>query len=143
MDIDAMIENYWDNIWEEMNAEDAWDRDDPDANCVYEIITDTAEDKIPDLVREYYEGDGDMMVDAFRNGWINAYVSPEDRIGTDDPDTEWKLVDRIFTEHWDDDDFMETLWEHDCMAICGRIQGRVRFGEYEDIRGAYNESRRH
>ena len=143
MNVDRMVEEYWDRKWEEMQAEDAWDRDDPDWGTIYEIISDwyTARE-IGNFVRDYIEGDGDLIYEIFRAGLLDGYVPPEAKIGIKDPDKEWDVVDGTFERYWQDDELMVTIWEEYepvAKGICDRIKDKIYYGYgYDDIRGIYN-----
>ena len=124
MDIDAMVENYWARKWEEMNAPDAWEALEPDWTDVADIVDGFGKHRIADLVRDILDGDFDLMTEALTNAHID----------TDD-------VDGLFDSHWEDDDFMEDLYDGLREQICENLREQADRDGYHEIREIFN--RRH
>lgn len=95
--------------WGIPDTTDPWDRDNPDWATLADLISDWWSDRIPDLVRSYLEGDGDLMVDIFEAGLLADWINPALKL--DDPDEEWLEVDRVFDQQWNNDSLMMEIWD--------------------------------
>jgi len=146
-DIDRAAERYYDRLYDRYysDCEDAWDHDDPDWTWVDDYYASSDSEKInaeiADLVRDYIEyGNDDERL--YKAGLLDRYIHPEERIGTDDPDREWEMIDKVITREWDNNEFMLHIWENDettRKAICEKIKAQVDDGDYPEIRKHYND----
>ncbi len=119
---------------------DAWERDDPDWGTICDLIEEWWTDELPDFVRDYIEGDGDLMVEVYEAGLLADYINPA--VKMDDPDTEWNEVDRAFTEEWENDTLMTNIWywldnKHKRRIVRGLMAGADTNG----LRELYNEEK--
>lgn len=137
MEVDRIVESHWDRVWEEMNEEDAWDRDDPDWADVADLVEGHYTDhEIADLIREYVDGDADECIRLYRAGYISEYITPG--LNLKDPDDEWAEVDRVFTEMWDDDEFFLSMWG-DSDLTEGICEGLISRADDNGIRELWDD----
>ena len=114
---------------------DPWERDNPDWTILADLISDWWGDRIPDLVRDYLQYDGDLMVDIFEAGLLADWVNPAVRM--DDPDEEWHEVDRIFDCQWNNDSLMIEIWDWLPDSHMEKLITSLR--NDKDLRNLYNE----
>lgn len=88
--------------------DDPWDRDCPGWKDIRDLIEEWQDDKIPGYTRDYIEGDGDLMMEVYEAGLLADYIDPAARM--DDPDDEWREVDRVFSVQWQNNDLMTDIW---------------------------------
>ena len=145
-DIDRIAEAHYDRLWERYwgtDEPDAWDTDNPDWREIADLVDGFDWKEICGLIRDFIEGDGDLMVEAERAGALDAFIAPEDRGKLKDPDTEWEIVDAVFEREWDNDEIMKAvyLWLPDVYlaTMCERL---IRDADTNGIRDKYNDSRR-
>lgn len=140
-DIEAMAERHYDRLLDEYLREDPepWETDEPEWADIMDLIDVRYDRKeIAALVRDYIEGDGDIMVEIFEAGLLKDYVDPS--LNLDDPDDEWREVDRIFCEQWDNDDLFVQIYiwlpEKHMKAIGERL---IDSADHNGIRELYNK----
>ena len=96
-------------------------------------------------MRDYIEGDGDLWCEICEAGLLEDYIPPEDAWMMKDPDDEWKLMERIFDRHWDDDAFMVKIWdgfEKVRKGVCEDLKEKADRGDADDLREKYNDNMR-
>ena len=93
------------------------------------------------LVRDYVEGDGDIMEEVYRAGLLDKYIAPEDGWMRKDPDDEWKLIEKVFDAEWDKDRLFEDIYKwlpaKHMRAIGKRL---IENADYNGIRDMYNKA---
>ena len=117
------------------DTDDAWDRDNPDWATLADLISDWWSERIPDLVRDYLQYDGDLMCEIFEAGLLADWVNPAVRM--DDPDEEWHEVDRIFDCQWNNDSLMMEIWDWLPDSHMEKLIKDLR--NDNDLRKLYNE----
>ncbi len=134
--LDRLPDAPWIRDAELPDATDPWERDNPDWTILADLISDWWGDKIPDLVRDYLQYDGDLMVDIFEAGLLADWVNPAVR--TDDPDEEWHEVDRIFDQQWSNDSLMMEIWDWLPDSHMEKLIKSLMRND-KDLRNLYNE----
>ena len=145
--LDAAVERYYDRMLERyqrnMYAEDPWEANDPGWEDVFGIVCDWYTDEaLANLVKDYIEGDGDLMVAIYDAGLLKGYIPPECEARMKDPDNKWDIVNETFERYWDDIDLMIRIWEGYepvCKGVCEKLLDAVDEGRADDIRERYNE----
>lgn len=143
-EVERAAERYYDRLFDDyIGQDDAWDSLRHDWTDVCDLIDECRDDHyIAGLVRDYMEGDGDLMWRCYEDGLLAQYINP--MLKMKDADEAWNEVCRVFDAHWDEDGFWKPLWEQEYIhkPICEMIHQRIENGYgYDDIREAYN--RRH
>lgn len=143
-DIDEVAATYYSRLFDDyIGREDAWDSLRHDWTDVCDLIDECRDDHyIAGLVRDYMEGDGDLMWRCYEDGLLDEYINPQ--LQMKDADEAWNEVCRVFDAHWDEDGFWKPLWEQEYIykPVCKMIHQRIENGYgYDDLREAYN--RRH
>lgn len=118
---------------------DAWERDFPDWNTVYNFVTDYMEDDIPGFVRDFIESDGDLWVEACESGVLDDYGAASWTYPKD-PDKVWEIVEPFMESHWENDEMMLAIWKWMPNASMGNlVKGLMRNADNNGIRRKYNE----
>lgn len=145
-DIDRIAEAHYDRLWElywGTDEPDAWDTENPGWREIAELVDGFGWKDICGLIRDFIEGDGDLMVEAERAGALDAFIRPEERGRLKDPDDEWDVVDAVFDREWDNDEIMKAvyLWLPDVYlaTMCERL---IRDADTNGLRDKYNDWRR-
>ena len=136
--IDAAAERHFDRMLEEYQREDPepWEINSPDWEDIACMVDCKDWKEIISLVRDYVEGDGDLMEEIYKASLLDAYIAPEDEWMRKDPDDEWTLIDRTFGEQWDNDDLFRAiyLWmpkDHH-KAMCERLMNNADNNGFRD-----------
>lgn len=144
-EVDAAAERYYDRLydrWEAQFVDDPWDTDEPGWQEIADLVDCEDTEIIAGYLRDWMEGDGDLYDEAYRAGAIDEYIHPEDRVGTDDPDREWQMVDSVFNREWNNDDFMKAIYiwlpENHLKAMCEWLMDRA---DSNGIRDLYNKDK--
>ena len=142
--LDAAVERHFDRMLEAYQGEDdPWITNDPTWEDVFGIVCDWYTDEaLANLVKDYIEGDGDLMVAIYDAGLLKGYIPPECEARMKDPDNKWDIVNETFERYWDDIDLMIRIWEGYepvCKGVCEKLLDAVDEGRANDIRERYNE----
>ena len=143
--IDALAERHYDRMLDEYLREDPepWDIDPPDWSDIMDMVDGMKWPEIIGIVKDYVEGDGDIMTEIFNAGVLDRFIAPEDRVGIKDPDREWAVIDRVFDDEWENDELWKEiyLWlpEEHLKKIGEHLIARA---DYNGIRDQYNEDHR-
>lgn len=143
-DVEAMAERHYDRLLDEYLREDPepWETNNPDWSDIMDLI-DTKYDwkELAALVRDYVEGDGDIMEEVYRAGLLDKYISPEDEWMRKDPDDEWALVQKVFDAEWNQDRLFEEIYtwlpETHVKVIGERL---IASADHNGIRELYNKA---
>ena len=112
--IDAAAERYYDRLFDRYygtgDEEEPWERDDPDWAEVADIIDGSGWHAIADYVRDYINGDGDVMLEIIQSGVLDFAIMPEERWMLKDPDDALDLADSIISRAWDSDWLMDVIY---------------------------------
>lgn len=145
-DIDRIAEAHYDRLWEQYwgtGEEDAWDTDNPGWQDIADLVDSFSWPEICDIVRDFIEGDGDLMAAVCEAGALDPFILPEERWMLKDPDTAWTLADRVFGREWENNALMQAvyLWMPDdqLRQMAERLMERA---DENGIRDKYNDSRR-
>lgn len=141
-EVDAAAERYYDRLLDEYLREDPepWELDSPDWSDIAQMIDAYKWPDICNLVRDYIEGDGDLMTEIYEAGLLDKYIAPEDEWKRKDPDTAWELIDYTFDQQWEKDDLFKEiyLWlpENHIKKMCEHLLERA---DDNGIRDEYNK----
>ena len=145
-DIDRIAEAHFDRLWDlywGTDEEDAWDHDNPGWEDIADLVDSFSWPEICDIVRDFIEGDGDLMTAVCMAGGADPFILPEERWMLKDPDTAWTLADRVFDREWENNALMQAvyLWmpEDQLRQMAERLMERA---DENGIRDKYNDSRR-
>jgi hypothetical protein len=123
------------------DSPDAWERDSPDWNTVYNFISEYMEDDIPGFVRDHIESDGDLWVEACESGVLDAYGAASWTYPKD-PDKVWEIVEPFMESHWEDDEMMLEIWKWmPDASMEPLIKWLMRNADSNGIREKYNEQK--
>ncbi len=142
--IDRAAERYYDRLLDRYyGGEDAWEHYEPDWTEVCDIVNDFDPEEVAQYVRDFLDGDGDLMTEVYRAGLLAQYIHPEEE-NTKDPDDEWAMIDRVFEREWQNDDLMNSIWDnHEPVrkGVCERLKERADMDGTDDIRERYNKQK--
>ena len=142
-DIELAAERYYDAMLDRYLADwdvpDWWERDNPDWRDIADLLDGQGWEYICDTIRDYIDGDGDIMMEIWEAGLLDSYIHPSHPMN--DPDECWQVVDRTMDEHWADNDLMKAiyLWlpEEHVKEMCERL---IQHADTNGIRDLYNEA---
>lgn len=120
------------------DGEEPWERDDPKWEDIAALVDTQSWDWICGTVRDYIDGDGDIMMAIYEAGLLAEYINPA--VKMDDPDTEWHEVDRVMEAQWNNDELMKAIYkwlpdEH-FQKMCEAL---LRAADTNGIRELYNK----
>ena len=119
-------------------TEEPWERDNPDWQDIAELVDEQSWDWTSDAIREYIEGDGDIMMEIYEAGLLAQYINPAANM--EDPDDEWAEVDRVMTTQWNNNELMNAiyLWlpEEHQRKMCEQL---LKAADSNGIREIYNK----
>jgi hypothetical protein len=141
-EVDAAAERYYDRLLEEYQREDPepWELADPGWEDIANMIEGFDWKRICKLTRDYVDGDGDLMTEAYNAGVLDNFIRPEENWMRKDPDDTWTLIDTVFEREWDKDALFKEIYkwlpENHVKTLCERL---IKRADYNGIREEYNE----
>lgn len=141
-DLDRAEEAWYDHLYDLYygtdDGEEPWERDNPEWGEIADLVDAQSWEWICDTVRDYLEGDGDLMVEVYEAGLLADYIDPGARM--DDPDDEWNEIDRVFSVQWQNNDLMKAIYiwlpEEHLKKMCEELLKRA---DFNGIRDLYNK----
>lgn len=144
-EVDAAAERYYDRLLDEYLRKDPepWETNDPGWEDIADMVDSMGWPNICEIVRNYIDGDGDLMLEACDGGALDDFIAPEDRGKLKDPDTKWALVDSIFEKEWDKDEIFKAVYrwlpDKHLQKLCENL---LKNADSNGIRERYNEDHR-
>lgn len=136
-------ERYYDRMLDayerSMARDEPWERDNPQWGEIADLVDVQSWEWICDTVRDFMEGDGDLLMEIHDAGLLAQYERPE-RLRMD-ADTCWDEICRAMDAHLSDNDLIKEIYkwlpEKHLQRMCEALR---KAADTNGIRDLYNKA---
>ena len=140
--IELAAERWSDHMYDlyyGQEQDEPWERDDPQWREIADLVDEQSWEWICDTVRDFMDGDGDLLMEIHDAGLLAQYERPE-RLRMD-ADTCWDEICRAMDAHLKDNELIKAIYkwlpEKHLQRMCEALR---KAADSNGIRDLYNKA---